>query len=100
IGESIYVPIYDKFPDCDGEEPDIEWPWPTSPQDACTGMQGAGYYHIVGFAGVTVEDMHTSSHSLELCVEDIVIGEGQPSPNTGYGSDVCEMHTMVVTLWR
>ena len=103
IGELIYVPVFDAFPNCDGENPDLEWPWPTppkAPKDACTGMQGADYYHIVGFAGVTVEDMHTSSHSLELCVEDIVIGEGQPSPNTGYGSDVCEMHTMVVTLWR
>jgi hypothetical protein len=104
IDESIYVPIYDEFPDCDGEEPDIEWPWPTSPQDACTGMQGAGYYHIVGFAGVRIASTSTPDHSITMCLEETIMGQGQPSPNEGYqsggGSEACDTHTMVVTLWR
>jgi len=103
IGELILVPVFDAFPDCDGVPPDLEPPWPSppgAPKDACTGMAGASYYHIVGFASVTIEDVHTSNHSLEVCVEKITIGQGQPSPSAGYGSDVCAMHTMVVTLWK
>jgi Flp pilus assembly protein TadG len=103
IGESITVPIFDTFPDCDGMAPDLQAPWPTppdAPKDACTGMAGADYYHIVGFAQVKVEDMEKSSHSLELCVEEIIVGEGRPAPNMGYGSDVCATHMMVVTLWQ
>jgi Flp pilus assembly protein TadG len=99
IGELIYVPIYDAFPDCDGEAPDIATPYPQSP-NACTGMQGADYYHIVGFAGVRIQSTSTPDHSMYMCLEETIMGEGQPGPSAGYGSDVCAMHTMVVTLWK
>jgi hypothetical protein len=97
IDELIYVPIFDAFPDCDGNEPDIVAPYPPT---ACTGMQGADYYHIVGFVGVWVRGTSTPNHSIDLCLEETIWGEGQPSPNSGYGSNVCAMHTMVVTLWE
>lgn len=97
IGELIYVPVFDAFPDCDGEEPDIAEP---HPEDACRGGQGADYYHIVGFAGVRVQGTSTPNHSIDLCLEQTIWGQGQPSPNSGYGSNVCAMHTMVVALWR
>jgi Flp pilus assembly protein TadG len=95
----IYVPIYDAFPDCDGVAPDIAAPYPDNP-DACTGMQGADYYHIVGFAGVRIQSTSTPDHSMHMCLEETIMGEGQPSSSAGYGSDVCAMHTMVVTLWK
>jgi Flp pilus assembly protein TadG len=99
IGELIHVPIYDAFPDCDGVAPDIATPYPQSP-NACTGMQGADYYHIVGFAGVRIQSTSTPDHSMYMCLEETIMGEGQPGPSGGYGSDVCAMHTMVVTLWK
>jgi Flp pilus assembly protein TadG len=95
----IYVPIYDAFPDCDGVAPDIAAPYPQSP-NACTGMQGADYYHIVGFAGVRIRSTSTPDHSMHMCLEQTIMGQGQPSSSAGYGSDVCAMHTMVVTLWK
>ena len=95
----IYVPVYDAFPDCDGVPPDIAAPYPQSP-NACTGMQGADYYHIIGFVGVRIVDTTASNHSMRMCLEQTIMGEGQPSRNGGYGSDVCAMHTMVVTLWK
>jgi len=94
----IVVPIYDIVVDCDENEAEL-WPYPESP-NACTGMQGASYYHIVGFAGVNIESTNTSDHSMHLCLKELIIGEGVPSPSPGYGSDVCAMHTMVVTLWK
>jgi len=97
IDELIYVPVFDVFPDCDGEEPDIVDPYPPK---ACTGGQGADYYHIVGFVGVWVRGTSRPNHSIDLCLEETIWGEGQPSPNSGYGSNVCAMHTMVVTLWE
>ena len=63
-------------------------------------MMGADYYHIVGFAGVRVQGTSRPNHSIDLCLEQTIWGQGQPSPNSGYGSNVCAMHTMVVTLWR
>jgi Flp pilus assembly protein TadG len=95
----IHVPVYDAFPDCDGVEPDIVAPYPQSP-DACTGMQGADYYHIVGFAGVRIQSTSTPDHSMHMCLVETIMGEGQPGPSAGYGSDVCAMRTMVVTLWK
>ena len=94
------VPIYDAFPDCDGHNPDIAEPYPSHP-DACTGMQGASYYHVVGFTTVWIESTSTPDHSMEVCLSDpTVVGKGQPAPSAGYGSDVCAMYTMVVTLWK
>ena len=95
----IYVPVYDAFPDCDGVAPDIAVPYPQSP-NACTGMQGADYYHIIGFAGVKIQSTSTPDHSMHMCLEQTIMGQGQPSPSAGYGSDVCAMRTLVVTLWK
>jgi Flp pilus assembly protein TadG len=99
IGELIYVPVYDAFPDCDGHAPDIPWPYPTSP-NACTGMQGADYYHIIGFAAVEVAGTSTPNHSINLCLEETIWGQGQPSSSGGYGSGACATHTMALTLWK
>ena len=99
IGEVIYVPVYDAFPDCDGYNPDIPSPYPSSP-DACTGMQGADYYHIVGFAAVEVTGTSTPDHSITMCLEETIWGQGQPSSSGGYGSGACATHTMALTLWK
>ena len=99
IGELIYVPVYDAFPDCDGYDPDIPETHPSSP-DACTGMQGADYFHIVGFAGVRIHSTSAAEHSMDMCLEETIWGQGQPSPNGGYGSGACATHTMALTLWK
>jgi hypothetical protein len=65
--------------------------------------QGANYYyHIVGFAAVTVAsgDASQGGGTIRACFGDLITGEGVPSPNLGFGSDACSMHTMVVGLWR
>ncbi len=66
--------------------------------------QGADYYyHVVGFVAVRVPtggDADQGGGTIRACVEEVIMGEGQPSPNTGFGSDACATHTMVVTLWR
>ena len=95
---NIVVPVYDKVVDCDENEDELS-PYPENP-NACTGMMGASYYHIVGFAGVNIDSTNTSDHSMHLCLKELIIAEGAPSPSAGYGSDVCAMHTMVVTLWK
>jgi hypothetical protein len=104
IGELILVPVYDAFPNCDGDDPDIESPWPTSPHDACTGMQGADYYHIVGFLAVEITGTSAPDHSITMCLKETLIGQGQISSSEGYqsggGSSACDTHTMVVTLWK
>jgi hypothetical protein len=99
IGEVIYVPVYDAFPDCDGHAPDISQPYPTSP-NACTGMQGADYYHIIGFAAVEVAGTSTPDHSIDMCLVETIWGKGQPNSNGGYGSGACATHTMALTLWK
>lgn len=93
IGESFYIPIFDHTPryyDIPGVKP------PPVPQGSNY------YYHIVGFAGVIVpsqSDVSQGGGTVRTCIEEIIHGEGQPSPNSGYGSDGCRTHVMVVTLW-
>jgi hypothetical protein len=65
------------------------------------------YYHIVGFAAVRVPtggDADQGGGTIRACVKEVIMGQGQPSPNEGYqsggGSEACDTHTMVVTLWR
>ncbi len=103
--ELFYVPIFDQFPNCDGDPALLENPYPDDRAeggDACQGGQGADYYHIVGFAGLKVPPggANQGGGTITACLEDTIIGQGQPSPNTGFGTDVCATHTMVVTLWR
>ncbi len=103
--ELFYVPIFDQFPNCDGDPALLEEPYPDDRAeggDACVGGQGADYYHIVGFAGVTVPEggADQGGGTITACLEETIIGESQPSPNQGYGSDACATHTMVVTLWH
>jgi hypothetical protein len=92
--QPIVIPIYDVVPHYD------------EITSAKPGPAGAGnyYYHIVGFGAVRIqdEDNGTSQGSGELrvCVDEVIMGQGQPSPNTGFGNDICVNHTMVVTLWR
>jgi Flp pilus assembly protein TadG len=96
FGQPILVPIYDVVPHYDQIE--TEKPGPA----------GAGnyYYHIVGFGAVRIEedegDCETSQGAglLCVCVDEAIIGQGQTSPNSGFGSDICVNHTLVVTLWH
>ena len=99
------IPVFDQFPNCDGEDADLVAPWPVPPgaaADACTGMAGADYYHIIGFAGVTIHDKSISKKRLEVCLTDLIIEPGLPFPDPeGYGSpDACAMHAMTITLWE
>ena len=59
------------------------------------------YYHVVGFATVTVraEDINQGAGTIRACVEQVITGLGEPSPNAGFGHDVCRDYTMVVALW-
>lgn len=105
IPETFIIPIFDEFPNCDGTDPDLTDPWASPPgaaADACTGMAGATYYHIVGFVGVETQSMSVPDHSLTMCIrEPIITGKGQPSPGgEGYGTGACQTYSVkVVTLW-
>jgi hypothetical protein len=108
--ELFYVPIFDEFPDCPGrgDPEDIESPYPDNAHpgpngdEACKGGQNPSYYHIVGFAGVKVpvDGVNKSAKTIEACLQETIIGQGEPSPNPGYGTDVCATHTMVISLQR
>jgi len=91
-GTLIYVPIYDE----NGAEEcsDIPDPKPDCPKG------GGGYvFHIVGFVGVKITECKKAPEKeLTMEIVEMIIGEGVPSPNSGFGSDVCSSHTMVVTL--
>jgi Flp pilus assembly protein TadG len=91
-GQQIFIPIYDLVPQYD----EID-----SAKPANAGA-GGYYYHIVGFGGVRIQEQGTSQGASEIraCLDEVIMGQGQPSPNTGFGTDVCSTHTMVVTLWR
>ncbi len=87
-----YIPIYDAIPDCES--------YVTQPRPACP-TQGSGYvYHIVGFAGIRVTACSQGAHEITAELVHTIIGQGQPSPNQGFGSDVCSFNTVVVSLWR
>ncbi len=94
INTAFFVPIFDIVPHYD------QIPEPK----AGSVPQGSNYYyHIVGFAAVRVPtggDANQGGGTIRACVEEVIMGEGQPSPNTGFGSDACATHTMVVSLWR
>ena len=60
------------------------------------------YYHVVGFATVTVKagDAQQGAGTIRACVEQVITGLGEPSPNAGFGHDVCRDYTMIVALWE
>ncbi|MDY7077962.1 MAG: TadE/TadG family type IV pilus assembly protein [Chloroflexota bacterium] len=103
--ELFHVPIFDEFPNCDGDPALLEAPYPDDRAQgghACQGGQGADYYHIVGFAGVKIPPggADQGGGTITACLEETIMGKGQPAPNPGFGTDTCATHTMVVTLWR
>ncbi|HET92050.1 MAG TPA: hypothetical protein ENN99_15120 [Chloroflexi bacterium] len=112
IDELFYVPIYDAVPDCPdkGKPLDIVAPYPEDPypgprgDEACSGGQTPAYYHVVGFAGVIVPPggvAHGGGNgSITVCLQETIMGQGQPSPNNGFGHDPCSTRTMVVVLWK
>jgi len=93
IGQDFVIPIFDHI----AHESEI---LSAKPDDLP--HQGGGYfYHIVGFATVNVPyQTDPSEHSIRACLQSAVWGEGQPSPNQGFGSDACATGTLVVTLWE
>jgi Flp pilus assembly protein TadG len=89
------IPIFDVFPQSD------EIPAPK----AGTSQGGSHYYHVVGFATVRVPSSGGTSQGggwIKACVEQVIMGKGQPAPNQGFpsSSGACGSHTMAVTLWR
>ncbi len=90
----IIIPVYDYIPDCP-EEP-IPDPKPGCP------TQGGGYcYHIVGFAGTRITGCSQGGGEIEAELARLIMGQGVPSPNDGYGHGVCERTALTtVTLWR
>jgi Flp pilus assembly protein TadG len=88
----FYVPIYDIIPDCATEV--------TAPKPPCP-TQGSGYvYHIVGFAGMVIDSCNQGSKEITAHLVETIMGQGVPSPNAGFGSDICDFNTLVVSLWR
>jgi Flp pilus assembly protein TadG len=99
IDETFYAPVFDVSVDCVTQVP--------APKPACP-SQGSGYvYHIVGFVGVNIisVDTHSSDKTVNLSLNETIIGQGQASPNPGYQSQGgvphgCELMTLVVSLWE
>ncbi|MBN1955207.1 MAG: Tad domain-containing protein [Anaerolineae bacterium] len=93
IDTVFFVPIFDIVPHYD------EIPEPKADPHP---QGGDFYYHVVGFVGVTVGpgDADQGGGTVRACITEMIIGEGYPSPNPGFGEDMCASHTMVVTLWR
>lgn len=93
INTEFAIPVFDVVPQYD-----------TIPSPKADGLpQGSNYYyHIVGFAVVTVGsgDADMGAGTIRACFGELITGKGEPAPNPGYGSDVCSLHTMVVGLWR
>ncbi len=94
INELFFVPIFDVI---------LQYDQIPAPK-AGPAPQGSNYYyHVVGFAPVRVPtggDADQGQGTIRACVEEVIMGKGQPSPNKGFGSGACATHTMVVTLWR
>ena len=90
----ITIPVYDYIPSCPDE------PIP-DPKPACPKQGGAYCYHIVGFAVAEITDCNQGGGQLTAELGELITGKGSPSPNAGYGSDVCEETTIqMVSLWE
>jgi hypothetical protein len=95
VDTPFVIPIFDVFREYD------QIPAPK----AGTSQGGSYYYHVVGFATVHVQSSGGYSQGggwIKACVDQVVIGKGQPAPNQGFpsSSGACDSHTMAVTLWR
>jgi Flp pilus assembly protein TadG len=94
IGVEFVVPVFDVVPHYD------EIPEPKADENP---QGGDYYYHVVGFGAVevpTLGDVDQGGGTIRACITEIFWGEGQPSPNSGYNTDVCQAHVMIVTLWE
>jgi len=98
IGQVVYVPVFDfiymsdymadNFPQPEG----IGWP-------RAGGGGHAFLYHIVGFAALVAEDI--DGHTLVGEFQSAIIGEGQFSASTGFGTGACSaMDLYGISLWR
>jgi Flp pilus assembly protein TadG len=95
VDTPFVIPIFDIVPQYD-QIPDPK---------AGAAQGGSYYYHVVGFATVTVPASGGYSQGggwIKACVEKVIMGKGQASPNQGFPatSGACDTYTMAVTLWR
>ncbi len=94
VNTVFYVPVYDEVLDCPTQIP--------APKPACP-TQGSSYcYHIVGFAAIKVTACSQGQKEITAELVEYISGQGVPSPNTGFGpgSNACNSHLMVVSLWK
>jgi hypothetical protein len=96
IDTLFFIPIYDITP---------EYEYIPFPKAEPIPQGGDHYYHIVGFAGIRVaeEDVDQGGGTIRACIDELIYGEGQPSPAPGSGYDeggACGTHFQVVALWR
>ena len=94
-GVIMYAPIYDAMPYC---ETQISDPKPDCP------TQGSGYcYHIEGFAGIRILGCDQGDGEITAELVRTIMSGGVPLPQEGHGygeAHACEMHTLVVALYR
>jgi Flp pilus assembly protein TadG len=95
VDTPFVIPIFDVVPQ-----------YEQIPEPKAGASQGGSYYyHVVGFATVTVPSSGGYSQGggwIKACVEKVIMGAGQASPNLGFPSTsgACGTYTMAVTLWR
>jgi Flp pilus assembly protein TadG len=93
IDTPFVVPIFDLVPHYSQIPPE-------KAEDVPQG--GSYYYHVVGFATVTVGpgDAQNGPGTVRACMSRKISGEGVPSSNAGFGSNACMGQTMYVALWE
>jgi len=94
IGETILVPIFDRFPPYEDIDPPKPPPAPQGSND---------FYHIVGFVAFVVTDTSQGGGWIEGEFVEAIIGDGVVGiwDGTGFGEGgACESMAQAVNLWR
>jgi hypothetical protein len=95
VDTSFTIPLFDVVP---------HYTQIPSPKAGPVPQGGDYYYHVVGFATVRIPPggADQGGGKLRVCIEEVIMGKGMPSPNEGFKSNsgACDRSTMTVTLWR